>query len=354
LNPVPPHWRAAALEPPRAFAPPPLAGTLRTLPEDFEVEEELGFAPDGAGQHVLLKVRKRSANTEWVARALASHARARPSEVGFAGLKDRHAVAVQWFTVPGGVAPVESWLELKNSEFAVLEAHPHGRKLRRGALAGNRFRIRVRALRGKHDELEDRLALIRARGVPNYFGPQRFGREGANLQSLARWALEGREPRTRSDRSFTLSAARSVVFNAVLAERVRSGSWDRLLEGEIVNLEGSGSVFRLDAADDPEVLRRCVDLDLHPTGPLWGRGDLRPRLDVAALEERVGGAFGPVMAVLEQAGLQHERRALRLRVEALEARLHDDLELTFRLGAGAFATAVLRELVDADVAGVTT
>jgi tRNA pseudouridine13 synthase len=331
-----------------------LAGTIRSIAEDFEVQEELGFSPDGAGQHLLLKIRKRDANTEWVARAIARHARVRPSDVGFAGLKDRHAVAVQWFSVPGGrEAGTASWLEFRHPEFTVLEAHAHGRKLRRGALAGNRFRIRVRALRGDRAALDARLAQIRAQGVPNYFGPQRFGRDAANLQALAHWALDGRALRGRAERSFTLSAGRSVVFNAVLAQRVQDASWDRLLDGEIVNLDGSGSVFRIETPP-PDIGERCAALDVHPTGPLWGRGDLRPSLAAAALENKVSAAFAAVTTALEAAGLQQERRALRLKVEALAADLDEDLELTFRLGSGAFATAVLRELVDADVAGVTT
>lgn len=354
MPPVPAHWRAAALQPPRAFGHPPLAGTLRTIPEDFEVVEELGFAPDGAGQHVLLKIRKRGANTEWVARSLARQAHLRPSDVGFAGLKDRHAVAVQWFSVPGGSeAPTGPWLALRNPEFEVLEVHAHGRKLRRGALAANRFRIRVRELRGDRAALGDRVAMIAERGVPNYFGAQRFGRDGGNLQSLMHWTVEGREPRGRTERGFTLSTGRSLVFNAVLAERVRRETWDRILPGEVVNLDGSGSVFRVDMPE-ADVEGRCAELDVHPTGPMWGVGELRPGLDAAALEDQVSGAFEAVTRVLEQAGLQSERRALRLRVEALEARLDEHLELTFSLGPGSFATAVVRELVAADVAGVMT
>jgi tRNA pseudouridine13 synthase len=323
---------------------------LRATAEDFEVEEELGFEPEGEGEHWLLKVRKRGANTEWVARALSRHACVRVGDVGFAGLKDRHAVATQWFSVPFGRLSADSWLGLENAEFSVLEAHRHGRKLRRGALAGNRFRIRLRDLRGDRQLLDERLALVRSHGVPNYFGPQRFGIEGGNLQSLARWSLDGAQFAARTERSFTLSAGRSLVFNAVLAERVQRETWNRLMSGEIVNLEGSGSVFPIETPGE-DLLRRCAGLDVHPTGPMWGRGELRARLEAAEVEAIATSPFEKVTDALERAGLRSERRALRLKVEALEAHVEEDLWLTFRLGAGAFATTVLRELVEANIAG---
>lgn len=342
---APEHWRTAALHPARAFGAPPVTGRLRASPEDFEVEEELGFEPDGEGQHLLLRVRKRGANTEWVARVLARHARSRVHEIGFAGLKDRQAVAVQWFSVPRNAATPESWLSFQNEELSVVEVRPHGRKLRRGALAANRFRIRVRDLNGDVESLEARLALIRARGVPNYFGYQRFGIDGSNLGMLCRWAVGGGELPKRSRRGFTLSAGRSLLFNAVLAERIRLGHWDRLLAGDLANLDGSASIFVVDAPD-PELAARCARFDIHPTGPLWGRAGLRARHEAEILERQVIGRFEPVAAALEGAGLEQERRSLRLKVEALEARPGGDLEVTFRLAAGGFATSVLRELID--------
>src|SRR5262249_41565450 len=152
--------------------------------------------PSGAGQHVLLKVRKRNANTQWVARELARRAGCRPAEVGYAGLKDRRAVALQWFSVPRAAAPL-SWLELGDAEFAVLEAHAHARQLRRGALAANQFTVRVGASDGDGARLAallaPRLDEIARRGVPNYFGPQRFGRDGANLARVAQ-SLEALHP----------------------------------------------------------------------------------------------------------------------------------------------------------------
>jgi len=135
----------AALAPPRAHGEPPARGLLRVEPEDFLVEEELGFAPAGSGAHVLLKVRKRNANTQWVARELARLGGCRPAEVGYAGLKDRRAVAVQWYSLPRPRGAID-WQSLRAVDFEVLEAHPHTRKLPRGALAGNRFSIRVRVM----------------------------------------------------------------------------------------------------------------------------------------------------------------------------------------------------------------
>ncbi|MDX1606890.1 MAG: tRNA pseudouridine(13) synthase TruD, partial [Candidatus Competibacterales bacterium] len=178
---------------PRALGDPPVRGRYRVEPEDFQVHEQLGFAPSGAGEHVLLRVVKRDLDTERVARALARHAGVRASAVGYAGLKDRRAVAEQWFSVqlPGREAPDWDGLELPGVE--VLEQHRHDRKLRRGALAGNRFRLVLRSLEGDPGELQQRWQRILSRGVPNYFGPQRFGRDGANLdRALALFARERR------------------------------------------------------------------------------------------------------------------------------------------------------------------
>ena len=334
-----------SLDPPRAFGTPPAAGRLRATPEDFVVDEDLGFEPDGDGPHFLLRVRKRAANTEFVARELARHARARPPEVGFAGLKDRNAVTTQWFSVPRGALQAPDWLALSHPEFEVLEAHPHRRKLRRGALAGNRFQLCIRELAAQPAALEERIAALRERGVPNYFGEQRFGRDGGNLARAFEWARTGQEPRARGDVGFALSAARSAIFNAVLAERVQRGDWQTLLDGDVANLQGSGSVFAVPVVDET-LRRRTADFDLHPTGPLWGVGESMASGAVRELERAVSAGFEPLAALLEREGLRAERRSLRLKVEDLHARVAGDtLTLEFRLDSGAFATTVLRELL---------
>lgn len=335
----PADLRAAALDTPRALGAPVAQGELRSEPEDFRVEEELGFEPGGGDAHLLLQVRKRNANTQWVAGVLARVSGCRAADVGYAGLKDRRSVAVQWFTVPRPRTPV-SFDGIGGGEFEVLAAHPHGRKLPRGALAGNRFVIRVRALVGDPRAIAARVAAIGQRGVPNYFGAQRFGREGANLATS-----EAAQDARPGSRAFRLSAARSLLFNAVLAQRVAAGSWERLLAGDVAQLEGRGSVFGV-SEPDAQLEARCARLEIHPTGALWGRGAPTSAGAVRALEEATAAQFAAHAALLEQAGLRQERRSLRLAVHALEMQSGPgEITLSFRLGRGAFATSVLRELL---------
>jgi tRNA pseudouridine13 synthase len=337
-------WLEAALYPPRVHGAPLGRGTLRGAPEDFIVEEQLGFTPAGSGAHVLLKVRKRDANTQWVAGELAKACGCRPADVGYAGLKDRHALAVQWLSVPRSRLTPEQWLEVTGPGFEVLEAHAHTRKLPRGALAGNRFEIRVGGLNLDPDHLAERMREIGAHGVPNFFGPQRFGRQAANLARIADGVcgLKGVQ------RGFVLSAARSLVFNAVLAERIREGTWAQLETGDLANLDGRGSVFPVDALDE-SLLARCLRLDLHPTGPLWGQGAPATRGRVADLEARMAQQFSAACALIEQAGMEQERRSLRLAVRDLSwERTPSTLVIRFRLTRGSFATAVLREVLDAE------
>jgi tRNA pseudouridine13 synthase len=337
-------WRAAAIDPPHVLGVPSATGQLRQSPQDFVVEERLGFAPDGGTAHLLLRVEKTDANTLFVARALARFGGIRPADVGFAGLKDRRAVAMQWFSVPARL-PAEAWQAFGQPGFRVLEAHPHSRKLKRGALAGNGFHIVVRELAGEVGSMTQRLEQVARVGAPNYFGPQRFGREAANLGGVRAWLDTGELPRGRDDRGFILSAARALAFNAVLAERVRDGTWDRLLPGEVANLEGSASVFVAETID-ATLAARAQALDLHPTGPLPGRGGMRPVGEAAEVESRALEPLGAVVAALEEAGLEAARRPLRHIPGDLQWAFGDgSLQLTFTLPRGAFATALLREIV---------
>ena len=354
---MPDIWVQCALAPPRAFGAPLGRGRLRIEPEDFVVEEDLGFAPSGAGAHALLRVRKRNANTEWVARELARAARCRPGDVGYAGLKDRHAVTTQWFSVPLprtgaalGTAPsaatgaLAELAAISTPDYEVLGAHAHAKKLPRGALAGNRFTLRIRDLDISDASLAERIQAIATQGVPNYFGPQRFGRGAANLRKITpdENSIHPRE------RTYILSAARSLIFNAVLAERVTDGTWSTLEQGDVANLDSKGSVFAVGFVDAP-LSERAARLDIHPTGPLWGRDDLMSQGRIRQLEERIASEYPDPCALVIAAGMRQERRSLRLAVRDLTwHREGADLLLRFWLTKGSYATTVLRELIDSD------
>ncbi len=349
------RWTRAALDPPRAHgaALPPVE--FKSTADDFRVEEQLSFVPSGDGPHWLLRVEKTGSNTQWVAAALARLAGVPVHDVGYAGLKDRRAVTVQWFSVPARATTIESWSSVHGVDFKVLEAVRNTRKLKRGALTGNRFRIRLRNVTWSRAELDRKLQALRTYGVPNYFGPQRFGRDGRNLERVAAW-LDGRGPRGRSERAFALSAARSLIFNALLARRVEAGDWSQLAPGDLASLDGSGSHFRVTHVD-AALSSRLAAFDVHPSGPMWGCG----QPDTTGLawqhETAVAGELGDVAALLDTEGLAQERRALRCAVRelAVEANLAREAEadtiagtvtFSFVLGRGQFATSVLREICE--------
>ena len=338
--------RGVALAPPCAHGGPAGRGRLRVAPEDFRVDEDLGFAPDGGPAHVLLRIEKRGRDTLAVARELAAAAEVGARDVGFAGLKDRHAVTTQWFTVPA-TRPAAEWRERAGEGWRVLEAAPHSRKLRRGTLRGNAFTLCVREVDADGAALAARLAAVGTRGLPNYFGPQRFGRDGGNLDAVLAWAEHARLRRGREQRAFVYSAARSLVFNAVLGARVAAGRWDELLPGELVNLDGRRSWFR--AAEIDDVLReRLAGGDVHPTGPLPGRGE-SPEGAAGECEAAAAAPFAAVVEALATAGLEAARRPLRVRpADFAHAFDGATLTLSFGLPAGAYATAVVRELLATD------
>lgn len=327
-------------------------GRLRARPEDFRVEERLGFAPDGEGDHLLLWVRKTGANTEWTARRLARLAGVPVSTVGYAGLKDRHAVTLQWFSIPRPREGLPDWSPLAEEGIEVLDCQPHRRKLKRGALSGNRFDILVRDVAaGSMTGLDARVAMIRVRGIPNYFGEQRFGHDQSNLtRAHALFAgTAGRVPRHLS--GLWLSAARSQIFNEVLAERVRRDDWDQPCDGDCFQLAGSNSFFPAEIVDET-LKARFAQMDLHPTGPLWGKGEVPSQGSIRQLEEGIAEGFPTWCDGLTAFGLAQERRALRLPLTDLSADwMTEGLMLRFSLPAGCYATTVLRELVDVGETG---
>jgi tRNA pseudouridine13 synthase len=312
-----------SLDFPWAQAQPQATAVFRATVDDFQVVEELGFEPSGVGEHVLLHIRKRGENTQWVADRIADFAGVKKQDVGFCGLKDRWAITTQWFSVylPKGPEPDwQAFVQSSEANIELLAVARHQQKLRRGAHQRNFFVIRLTELEADQD-LPNRLATIREQGVPNYFGEQRFGREGNNLQMAADWLEQGKRVKSRSLRGLVTSAARSWLFNQVLAHRVEQGNWNRSIDGDVLSSDGL------------------------PQGPLWGRGRSAAQGEAALIEQQVLQPWQSWTEGLEHCGLQQERRPLALMPEAFSWQQDEDsLIVQFGLLPGQFATAVLREI----------
>ncbi len=325
---------------PYVYGQPSGSGKIRSLPEDFIVSENLSFEPSGAGEHAFLQIEKKGENTEYVARQLSRFANVRQRDVSYAGLKDRHAVTTQWFSVwlPGKADP--DWAQFESDSVKVLHSVRHARKLKRGVLSGNSFKLVVRDWQGDQAKTIQQLEQIKANGIANYFGSQRFGNEGQNVSkalTMFAGAKAGRE-----QRSIYLSAVRSYLFNLILAERITQNNWNQALAGDTYQFDLSHSCFQSDHPD-AEIIRRLEAKEIHPTGVLWGRGDAA----VLDIEQAVIDAHEDLAQGLIANAVDRDRRALRVNVQDLQWRFVDDttLELCFTLPAGSYATSVLREII---------
>ena len=330
---------------PHAFPVLANAGQIRSQPVDFAVDEELGFSFTNAGEHVMLRIRKTARNTDDVARQLARFAKVPRKSVSYAGLKDKNAVTSQFFSVhlPGQQGP--DWQQLSDTSIEVLAVTRHQKKLKRGSLSRNHFRLLIREFSGDRGMTEQRLELIQRQGVPNYFAGQRFGHANSNLVMAEQMLIHGRRVKDRFRRNLYYSAARSWLFNLVLAERIHSKNWNRAVDGDSMMLKGSRSTFLVDSVDE-EIISRVDVMDISPTGPLWGSGQGRVSAEALKVEKNVLKDWQGWMEGLEKAGMQLARRALRVAVPDLcwDWPEKNQLQLSFSLTPGSYATAILREL----------
>ncbi len=335
------------IDPPRLHGPPLGTARLKSHPEDFEVEEILGFEPTGEGEHCLVWVEKVDRNTSDVASELARKLGIRKRLVTHCGLKDRAAVTRQWFSLhlPGVVSPTAE--DLNDDGFRVLRITRNLRKLRRGCHCGNRFQIRLRDCAFTPGAAARRWQSIRQHGVPNYFGPQRFGHDGGNM-GMATSLMSGEiEVRDRALRGILISAARSYLFNACVGQRIVNGTWDVPREGEVFGFADKRSLVI------PENLRgdefdRVKQGTLELTAPLWGEGELLSRSGVRDFEESVVASYPQIVSGLARFNLRQERRVIRLRPLNAEVfwETQSTLVLRFELPTGTYATTLLRELAD--------
>ena len=324
---------------PYPYGSPAIAGTIKSRAEDFRVDEELGFEPTGEGEHLLLQIEKRGLSTPELVSRLSTDYGLHPRQIGFSGLKDKNALTTQWLSLhlPGKPDPVA---RRPPEGYRVLRASRHRARLRRGTHRANLFRIRIRAVAGLPDSTLQQLTGLAEHGMANYFGAQRFGRRGDNVeQALERLS----KPRLkRQQKSLLISALRSELFNQVLAERIRTDFWRRPLDGDVFMLRGSRSIFS--EPPDAELMRRFVSLDISSTASLYGAGRSLLGGEALALERRVCAANPEIVACLERQQASLQMRPLRVAVEALEYRLDSReqvLELQARLPAGSYLTSLL-------------
>ncbi|AKJ01955.1 TruD family tRNA pseudouridine synthase [Archangium gephyra] len=324
---------------------PGCGGAFKLVPEDFEVEELPAYPPSGEGDHLYLWLEKRGRDTREVVKALASALGVDEGDVGVAGMKDRQAITRQLLSVP---AKAEARLpEFSLEGVSVLWSRRHGNKLRTGHLKGNRFRLRLRGVKdvGAARESFTRLS---TRGVPNYFGDQRFGREGDNAD-FGRLLLLGQRLPRRPDkfqRKLYLSAFQSRLFNRALVDRLRAGTFDTALLGDVLRKEDSGGLFVCEApeVDGP----RAASFEVSPAGPLFGPKMTAAAHAVAEAEAKLLVDEGVTLDDFRRGGdeTQGGRRPYRVRLGNPSLEVDgEDLVLTFELPKGSYATEVLHELL---------
>ena len=325
--------------------PPKQTALLKAECADFVVKEQLGYDMSGDGEFVAVKVRKTDCNTLFVGEQLAKFAGISVRNMSYAGLKDRKAVTEQWFSLqmPGQPTPDFSQFSLEGVE--ILDVTRHQRKIRIGSLQGNHFEILLRNAE-ETDELKERLDFLAKNGFPNYFTEQRFGRDGNNLTQALRWANGEIKVKDRNKRSFYLSAARSEIFNLIVAKRIELGLAQQVLNGDILQLNGSHSWFMVDESEDlAQLQQRLAQQDVLLTAPLIGEEE-KSTVD---FEHEIFTQHQALFSLMRQERMKAARRAILMQPQHFQWQFEPNgLRLQFGLPAGSYATALIRELVNVE------
>ncbi len=319
-------------------------GVFKASADDFMVDEILSFELSGEGEHQFLRIEKRGLNTQELVKRVATCVGKPAKHISYAGLKDRQALTTQWLSVHCPGEDIPNAHVLQGDGWRVVESARHLKKLKAGGLSGNRFKLVLREMQ-QSDALEMRLQHIKAGGVPNYFGPQRFGHQGQNMVKAADMLLQGRRVKDRFLRGIYYSAVRAFLFNRILSARVEHGSWNKALPGDVMQLTGTHSIFTTSHPDEALQARIALQ-DASPASVLWGLGESRVSADARIIEQQGLDGFSALCGALEQHGLECAHRAHMLFAHHLAWSWHEsDLTLTFELTTGSYATSVLRELI---------
>jgi tRNA pseudouridine13 synthase len=331
-----------------AFEKPNSKAVFKHITDDFIVKEQLPFQPDGTGTHAFLWIEKTSLNTLFVIELLAKFTGLAAKHIGYAGLKDKQAITSQWFSINLEGLSEPNWAGFSHPGVKIKKITYHKKKLKTGSVKANEFTILLRNIEAVNaDEIEQRLEKISHYGVPNYFGPQRFGINNQNISKAADWFSGKIKINQRSQKSIILSAARSMLFNQLLSQRITEYGWHQIISGEVMMLNGSHSIFVVSDPAEKEIQSRFDNKDIHPTLSLWGKGELMSKLELLKLENNLFQQFSDWCKSLENKGLKKDRRVMRVIPEKLQYHWinKNQLQLKFSLPKGCYATSILRELV---------
>lgn len=325
---------------------PGTGGRIRGENRDFQVEEVPAYTPSGEGEHLYLFVEKEGLTTRAVFEFIRDALAVPEAGIGVAGLKDKRALTRQWISVPakyqGRVSGLEGLPGVR-----ILEQGLHGNKLRVGHLKGNRFKILIRPLEGQASKVEGQTAIkvlqrLEAQGVPNYFGPQRFGIGGLNPQKGYELVSRGKGRGHPWLKKFLIASLQSLLFNDWLALRLERGLYDRVVRGDVAKKHDSGGEFLV---EDPQLENpRAARLEISAMGPLYGKKYFEAEAEARALEDEILARYA--LRREQFAARKGARRVIRFPLSewaVLEA--PQGIWVSFFLPKGAYATAVLREVM---------
>lgn len=326
------------------YGKPQVSGVIRQNPHDFIVEEILDFDLTGEGEHVCLFIEKTGENTQYIAKQLAKFADVKARDVSYAGLKDRNAVTRQWFSVPYPIKKELDWNEFSSDTIKVLKIVRHQKKLRIGCLLGNSFTLTIRDI-DQVDELITRFDSIKLKGVPNYFGEQRFGIGGNNL-ALAERMFNGEQIRDKKLRGLVISAARSWLFNHIVSDRIAQSKFSTALAGDTFMFPVNNSFFTEVLNDS--IQQRLRNEEICLSAPMIGNEDAFALETAGEFERNAIANFDAWLPGLTALKLSNDRRRMTLKPVNLQYSKNDDstVTLSFILPAGSFATSILREAIN--------
>lgn len=335
------------------YGEPRQTGVIKSQVDDFRVIENLGFEPCGEGEHLFLHIEKSNLTTQDLIEQIAREFSVKPRDIGYSGLKDKLAVTQQWLSVhlPGQMNSVEI---ASSSHYKLLQHGWHNKKIRSGSHRSNSFEVTVRNVAELSSQTQQQIDDVKAFGMANYFGEQRFGARQDNVERAIHTFTNERRTRklSRTKRSLYISALRSFLFNQILSRRLEQNYWHQPLPGDIYMLSGSHSIFSNEI--DDSILDRFQQQDISSAASLYGAGSSMLSEMALALEDDVLHQYPQIVECLDAQKVKLQMRTTRVAVQAFSV-IHDSdtqsLKVNATLPSGCFFTTLLKHFINTSNGG---